>query len=199
MLHYLAELDNLAIEATHTLRWEPLTVLFVMASAWWVKWPLIAAFGAVGDARRRCTRVCALSASIAAGAAALSVALLKEITDRARPPVAESSIQPLISIPDSTSFPSGHAATAFAAATAVAIVYPRLRVPVLLLATLVALSRVYLGVHYWSDVIVGGLFGVAIGWATVRVVRLAAGALQERARSREARGTSSARLRRSRG
>jgi undecaprenyl-diphosphatase len=165
-----------------------------------VKWPLIAAFGAIGDSRRRCTsRVCALSASLAAGVATITVALLKEVTDRARPPVAESSVQPLIAIPDSTSFPSGHAATAFAAATAVALVYPRFRVPVLLLAALVALSRVYLGVHYWSDVLVGSLFGVAVGWATVYVVRLVVPTLRRRVSSREARGTSSSRLHRSPG
>jgi undecaprenyl-diphosphatase len=176
-----------------------LTVLFVAASAWWVKWPLIAALGAVGDSRPRCdSRICALSASIAAGVAAGSVALLKELTDRARPPLAEPSVEPLVAIPESTSFPSGHAATAFAAATAVALLYPRLRVPVLVLAALVALSRAYLGVHYWSDVLVGSAFGVAVGWATVYGVRWAARALRGRVPSREARGTSSARLRRSR-
>ena len=201
MLHLLVELDDFAIEATQTIRWEPLTVLFVVASAWWVKWPLIAAFGAIGDARPRCaSRLCALSASLAAGVAALSVALIKEVTDRARPPVAEeSSVVPLVPIPESTSFPSGHAATAFAAATAVALVYPRLRVPVLVLAALVALSRVYLGVHYWSDVLVGSLFGIAVGWATVYVVRWAVRVRRGRVRSREARGTSSSRLRRSQG
>jgi membrane-associated phospholipid phosphatase len=187
VLHHLAELDNVAIEATQAIRWAPLTILFVAASAWWVKWPLIAAFGAIGDSRRRCaSRTCALSASIAAGIAAVSVALLKGVTDRARPPVAEESVQPLIALPESASFPSGHAATAFAAATAVALVNPRFRVPVLGLAVLVALSRVYLGVHYWSDVLVGSLFGVAVGWGTVYGVRLAVRVLRERAQSPEA-------------
>jgi membrane-associated phospholipid phosphatase len=200
VLHLFAELDSLAIEATQAIRWEPLTMLFVVASAWWVKWPLIAALGALGDARARCSsRACALSASIAAGIAASAAALAKEITDRARPPLGESSVEPLIPIPESTSFPSGHAATAFAAATAVALLYPRLRVPALLIAALVALSRVYLGVHYWSDVVVGSLVGVAIGWATVSAVRRGARALRERAPSREALGRSSARLRRWRG
>jgi membrane-associated phospholipid phosphatase len=198
VLHHLAELDNVAMQATQSLRWEPLTALFVVASAWWVKWPLIAAVGAVSDAtRRRIAPTCALSASLAAGVAALAVALIKEITDRARPPVAESSLQPLIGIPESTSFPSGHAATAFATATAVALIYPRLRAPLLGLAALVALSRVYLGVHYWSDVLVGSLFGIAIGWATVVLLRWAVPALRGCAQSREERGTSWSRLRRS--
>jgi membrane-associated phospholipid phosphatase len=197
VLHFFVELDDFAIEATQTIRWEPLTALFVLASAWWVKWPLIAAIGAVGDAKPRCaSRFCALSASLAAGIAALSVALLKDLTDRERPPVAEESVVPLVPIPESTSFPSGHAATAFAAATAVALLYPRLRVPVLALAGLVALSRVYLGVHYWSDVLVGSLFGIAIGWATVVVVRWTVRALRARGRSRGVRETSWTRLRR---
>jgi membrane-associated phospholipid phosphatase len=172
VLHLLAELDSLAIEATQSLRWQPITFLFVLASAWWVKWPIIAAVGAVSDARPRCTsRVCALSATLAVGAAALVVELVKVTTDRARPPLAESSVESAVPLPASASFPSGHSATAFAAATAVALVYPRLRAPILALAGLVALSRVYLGVHYWSDVLVGSLVGVAVGWATVAIVR----------------------------
>jgi membrane-associated phospholipid phosphatase len=172
VLHLLAELDSLAIEATQSLRWQPITFLFVLASAWWVKWPIIAAVGAVSDARPRCTsRVCALSATLAVGAAALVVELVKVTTDRARPPLAESSVESVVPLPASASFPSGHSATAFAAATAVALVYPRLRAPILALAGLVALSRVYLGVHYWSDVLVGSLVGVAVGWATVAIVR----------------------------
>ena len=66
-------------------------------------------------------------------------------------------------IPGNPSFPSGHSATAFAAATALAIMCPRLRPAVLVIAAAVALSRVYLRVHFPLDVIAGGLIGAALG------------------------------------
>ena len=69
------------------------------------------------------------------------------------------------SLPASASFPSGHAATAFAAAVAVGMIHPRLRLPLLALATLVAVSRVYLGVHYATDVTSGTALGA--GWAVL--------------------------------
>src|SRR3712207_2845741 len=40
IVHALAEWDGWALQESHALRWEPLTALFVVASAWWVKWPL---------------------------------------------------------------------------------------------------------------------------------------------------------------
>ena len=86
--------------------------------------------------------------------------------DRARPPVADPGLDPVGAIPASASFPSGHSATAFATAVAVGLVYPRLRLPLLALAALVALSRVYLGMHYSTDVLAGTALGVAVGLAT---------------------------------
>lgn len=59
------------------------------------------------------------------------------------------------------SFPSGHSVTAFASATALACVAPRLGKWLLLLAVLVALSRVITGAHYPSDVIAGAALGAA--------------------------------------
>jgi undecaprenyl-diphosphatase len=59
-------------------------------------------------------------------------------------------------------FPSGHAAIAFAGATMLAFHLPRLRVPLLALACLIALSRLYNGVHYPTDVLAGAAAGVAI-------------------------------------
>ena len=53
--------------------------------------------------------------------------------------------------------------TAFAVAGAVALLAPRLRWPVLGLAALIAFSRVYLGVHFWIDVLAGAALGLAIG------------------------------------
>ena len=53
--------------------------------------------------------------------------------------------------------------TAFAVAGAVALLAPRLRWPVLGLAAVIAFSRVYLGVHFWIDVLAGAVLGIAVG------------------------------------
>jgi undecaprenyl-diphosphatase len=62
-------------------------------------------------------------------------------------------------MPGSGSFPSGHAASAFAFAYAVGRHLPGLAVPVRLLATGVAYSRVHAGVHYPGDVVIGSVLG----------------------------------------
>jgi undecaprenyl-diphosphatase len=58
------------------------------------------------------------------------------------------------------SFPSGHAATSFACATVLSAYAPRYRVPFFALATLIALSRIYNGMHYPTDVLAGAVLGV---------------------------------------
>ena len=62
----------------------------------------------------------------------------------------------------SYSFPSGHAATSFACATVLSALAPRWRVPFFVLATMIALSRLYNGVHYPTDVVAGALLGVFV-------------------------------------
>jgi membrane-associated phospholipid phosphatase len=167
--------DGSTMEAVQSLRWEPLTLLFLVASMWWVKWPLIALVGACGDARcRRKLPFAAFAALSAAALAGLSVMVLKGLFDRARPPLADPGLDPVGTVPGSASFPSGHAATAFAAAVAVGMLYPRFRTPLLALAATVALSRVYLGVHFATDVLAGSVLGAAIGLATGIVVRVQA-------------------------
>lgn len=66
------------------------------------------------------------------------------------------------------SFPSGHATSVFAVATALASSYPALRWPLYGLATAIALGRVYLARHHLSDVIAGALIGFAIASLLVR-------------------------------
>jgi membrane-associated phospholipid phosphatase len=169
------------------MRWGPLTALFVLASAWWVKWPLFVAVGACGDIRRR--RVlphAALSGVVATVVAAGLTTALKDLVDRVRPALANPAIEALVTTPDSPSFPSGHAATAFAAATAVGAFCPRFRWPLFGLAAVVALSRIYLGVHYMLDVLAGAALGIGVGLAVIWATRrLLAGLRRSRMSARE--------------
>ena len=189
--------DGAASSLGEDIRWGPATFVLLLASAWWVKWPLIAALAAAGDCRRRCLPRATFAAFGAVAATGALVTVFKELFDRARPPV--SGVEAVGIIPASASFPSGHAATAFAAAVAVGAFYPRLRRPLLGLAAVVALSRVYLGVHYASDVLAGTALGVALGLASVWLVRAVAPAPKAPSPSPARAGTSFARLRRSPG
>lgn len=93
--------------------------------------------------------------------------ILKPLIARPRP-YALREITLLISPPGDYSFPSGHAAAAFAATSALALRRSRLTVPVLILALVIAFSRLYLYVHYPTDVFAGILIGSLCGlmsWA----------------------------------
>ena len=67
------------------------------------------------------------------------------------------------------SFPSGHTATSFAAATVLAFYAPRWRVPFFLLATAIGLSRIYNGMHYPTDVLAGAVLGVLVAMTVLRM------------------------------
>ena len=152
-----------------------LTSAFIAVSAWWVKGPLLIALGLGCDLWRRRLPLAFLAAGSAVLAASAVVAPLKDAFGRDRPPEADPGLGSLVAIPDNDSFPSGHAATAFAAATAIAILSPRMRPFVLGLAAAVALSRVYLRVHFPLDVVAGGMIGAGLGalaaWTAMRLAR----------------------------
>jgi undecaprenyl-diphosphatase len=96
---------------------------------------------------------------------------LREAIGRDRPPIRFVDPEPLLRTPNSHSFPSGHSTTAFAAATVLAVAFPRFRVPLFVLAALIAWSRVVVGVHYPLDVLGGAVLGVAIGVFVTRALR----------------------------
>lgn len=169
------DLEHLILQSVEGIRWAPATALFVLASAWWVKGPLFILLAGLGDAgARRRIPVAAASTAVSLGCACVVSALLKDTFDRARPEVADPSLAPAIATPSNASFPSGHAMTAFATAVVVGALHPRLRWPALAVAALVALSRVYLGVHFALDILAGAAIGTAIGLAVVRAARLLA-------------------------
>jgi undecaprenyl-diphosphatase len=83
--------------------------------------------------------------------------LLKLVVGTRRP----SGGGPLIAIPHSDSFPSGHAATSFACATVLTALVPRAAPAFYVLALAIGYSRVYVGVHWPLDVVGGAVLGVA--------------------------------------
>lgn len=95
---------------------------------------------------------------------ALVDALVKPLFDRQRPFQTMSDVRLIDTRPLTPSFPSGHAAIAAAGALSVSRMLPHTRWIVWPLAAIIALSRVYLGVHWPTDVIAGALLGLAIGW-----------------------------------
>ncbi len=89
---------------------------------------------------------------------------LKRVTKRPRPyEVRGEDRKILIKQPKDFSFPSGHTFSSFAAATAIAHFSPKLGIAALLYAAGIAFSRLYLYVHYISDVLTSAIFGVVTG------------------------------------
>jgi undecaprenyl-diphosphatase len=122
-----------------------------------------------GPSGRLAARRGLVSLSIASGFANL---VAKPLTARRRPArkEAEELASRHVRMPGSSSFPSGHAASAFAFATGAAVAQPMLSAPLRTLATLVGYSRVHTGVHYPADVLAGAFIGVSAAELTGRLL-----------------------------
>ena len=123
-----------------------------------------------GENRRRA----AVSGVVSIGAASLIAnAVIKPFARRRRPDREGEDVPDVreVPMPTSTSFPSGHSASAFAFAQAVGKELPFIGVPLRGLAGAVAYSRVHAGVHYPGDVIIGSIIGASIGDLTLAVLR----------------------------
>ena len=88
---------------------------------------------------------------------------IKPLVGRLRPFYIVHDIKLLIPEPYGYSFPSGHALSSFAASTVIFLNNKKLGLIALILAIMIAFSRLYLYVHYLSDVLVGALLGVMVG------------------------------------
>jgi membrane-associated phospholipid phosphatase len=169
----VARWDRAVVEAFQHLRWGPANWLFEVLSDWWVRSLLIIGIGLVADLWVRRPPLAASLGTVSYFGAGGIDELLKRAFERPRPSLVDPAVHPLIAVPHSYSMPSGHATTAFAAGVGVGLIHPRLRQPLVGLAALVALSRIWLGVHYLSDVIVGAVLGTAVALAIWLAVRAA--------------------------
>lgn len=163
-------LDRSAVEWMSSLHWPVVTPVMkglTYAGAAGLVWIVL---GAVAAAWLRRPLV-VVAVILAIEAASFADGLLKRAIDRARPFVGDPRVHPSIALPHDPSMPSGHAMNAFAGAVLLAAVVPRARWPLLALAVLIGLSRVYLGVHFPSDVIAGAILGAAIGAAAAWLLR----------------------------
>ena len=112
--------------------------------------PLFAAHGAFAEAARHAT--------VALVVSHVAVQIVKRTVGRPRP--SARGVSSLVGDPDRFSFPSGHSAAAMSVAVAYALAFPLLAIPLVVLALHVGMSRVFLGVHYPGDVLIGQLIAV---------------------------------------
>jgi membrane-associated phospholipid phosphatase len=119
-------------------------------------------------------RRAALAGVASIGAASLVAnVVVKPFARRRRPDRDGEEVPDIreVPMPTSTSFPSGHSASAFAFASAVGAEIPVLGGPLRGLAGAVAYSRVHTGVHYPTDVVIGAIIGASIGDTTGAMLR----------------------------
>jgi undecaprenyl-diphosphatase len=121
---------------------------------------------------RRPAVVLAVFAAVAAGDVVSTG--IKDLVGRPRPFVRNPLPHPLGRVPKDSSFPSGHASMAFAAATVLSYYRPRWAPAFFLLAVAIGFSRVYNGVHYPLDVLGGAVLGLLLGGLVIALLRLEA-------------------------
>jgi undecaprenyl-diphosphatase len=97
---------------------------------------------------------------------------LKKATNRRRPCAMEQHCWSTLLPPDQFSFPSGHTMTAFAMTVSMGLYYPSILPGLVFCSLSIAISRVVLGMHFLSDVLVGAALGSAIGYFVHSVLNL---------------------------
>ncbi|MGH2990696.1 MAG: phosphatase PAP2 family protein [Solirubrobacterales bacterium] len=164
VLGALGRADQAALRFLRTRgHWEPLETVMKglgVAGEFAAAWTAIGLIGASVDPRRRS----AWLTGAGAGPAAIAINFAVKVTvGRQRPLIEEHP--PLARAPTKLSFPSAHATSSLAAATAMARFAPGARLPLYSIAALICLSRPYLGMHYPSDVLAGAALGAVLGRA----------------------------------
>ena len=169
LAHKMRDLDRTLFRAVFRVKWTPLTAAlraFTVVGTAGALWGFLAAVAFLLTGLQPSHLLIAWIAVAASWTLAEGV---KYLFNRARPYISDTEIAPLIKTPSSSSFPSGHSATAAAGALTLSVVYPPFAPVLLFFGFLVALSRIYLGVHYPFDVLAGLLIGAATAGCVLAV------------------------------
>ena len=94
---------------------------------------------------------------------------LKHAVTRLRPCQIDQAFVLLVARPTGSSFPSTHSAFAFGSSTAIFMNYKKTGIAVFIVAALIAFSRLYLFLHFPTDVLCGAVLGIVIGFAAVKI------------------------------
>ena len=170
-MNSITQLDLSLLEALQRLHCRALNVFFGAftymgeAGDLWILAGIVMLFFAK---RRRagCTVLTALLLELL-----LNEHLVKKLIRRPRPFTLQPALDTVIPHPGSFSFPSGHTASSFAAATAIFMYDKKLGTAAYIVAALIGFSRNYFGVHDPTDVLAGALFGVLIGLLAFAIVK----------------------------
>ena len=117
------------------------------------------------------TRAVGMTAGVSAAIALVIAKAISDAVDRPRPFVAHHSIHDFLAHAPDPGMPSDHATAAFAIGTAIFFAHRRLGAFVLLAATALSLGRVFLGVHYLTDVLAGAAIGIGVATLVTLVAR----------------------------
>jgi len=125
---------------------------------WWILGLVLLLFGGPN-------RFVAVGAATTSAAVSMGLFLrLKRIIGRKRPCAIATNCWATLLPPDQFSFPSGHSMTAFSIAVPLIGFYPSLEAGLLFCALSIAVSRILLGLHFLSDVLVGSALGASLGY-----------------------------------
>lgn len=154
-------------------RWRP--------PRWFQKWMLLASragdgwlwyalgiFVLVFGGPERYAAVCAAGGAILTGILVFTV--VKRLSKRRRPCQIERHCWANLLPPDQFSFPSGHSITAFAFVVPMSLLYPDAGPALYFAGASIAASRILLGMHFLSDVLVGSLLGAGLGYCAFRLI-----------------------------
>lgn len=129
---------------------------------------------------KKTRKVAIISAVALLGSLLINNHLIKNLVQRPRPYMTFTDLRIIIPTPSEFSFPSGHTASSFAAASVFYAHLPKkFGIPAVILAGVIGLSRLYVGVHYPTDVIAGMLMGFFLGYLAEMVVNFFAKKLKK--------------------